>query len=167
MAEPALAAAVTGLQPSPQERGSCALHFAGRLRASGETVLVKVNVAPGQLWWTPALARDFPALIPHVYAAGEQVGGETPGWVVWEIVENGLHPGWQGREFDMLLEAGVAFQRAARTLAPAAQAAGVLGELRVTDLAAGLERGVRRGAPRPPGAPRTRHIVRRLRRRSA
>ena len=149
LSEPSLAAVVTDLQPNPQEWGSSALHFAAHLRATGEPVLVKLNVEPGQLWWTRALAREYPALIPHVYAAGKRVANEALGWVVWEIVENGLHPGWHGREFDMLLEAGVAFQRVARTLAPAAQAAGVLGELRVADLAADLERGVQRDAPGP------------------
>ena len=49
----------------------------------------------------------------------------------------------------MLLEAGVLFQQAARTLAPAARVAGVLNELRVDELAARLERGIRRGVPGP------------------
>ncbi len=70
---------------------------------------------------------------------------------LWERVPGGLYPGWQGREFDMLLEAGVKFQVASRTLADSAQAAGALNELRVEQLAEHIEQGVRRAAPGPAG----------------
>ena len=66
----------------------------------------------------------------------ERRSAQPPVYVARLLVD----PGWRGREFDLLLEAGVKFQIAARTLADAAQAAGVLHELRVGDLAAQMYR---------------------------
>jgi hypothetical protein len=149
LADPAITSVVSEIAPDPQMWGQSALHFAARRIDSGEPVLLKVNVPSDQLWWTRSLAHRYPELLPHVFAAGERVGDRSLGWIIWERVQGGLHPGWQGREFDMLLEAGVRFQVASRTLADAAQAAGVLHELRVETLAERLEQGVQRGAPGP------------------
>ena len=149
LAEPAITSVASEIKPDPQLWGSSGLHFSASHRYSGEPLLLKVNVAANQLWWTRVLADTHPSLLPRVYATGDRVGAERLGWVAWERVASGLHPGWQGREFDMLLEAGVAFQIASRELAPAAQAAGVLGELQVEQLASWLEQGIRRDAPGP------------------
>lgn len=149
LCEPAIANVVFDLAPDPQPWGSSALHFSARTMGSGAEALIKINVPRDQLWWTRSLAHSHPQLLPHVVAAGESIGGEQLGWVIWERVAEGLHPGWQGREFDMLLEAGVKFQVAARALADAAQAAGVLHQLRAEDLAERIEQGVRRAAPGP------------------
>ncbi len=149
LAEPAITSVVAEVAPNPQRWGSSALHFSARHRSSGESVLLKVNVPRDQLWWTRNLAQYYPELQPSVFATGELVGDERLGWIIWEQVHTGLHPGWQGHEFDLLLEAGVRFQVASRTLAYSAQAAGVLNELRVEDLGALIEQGVRRGAPGP------------------
>jgi hypothetical protein len=149
LAEQAITSLATEIAPEPQTWGHSALHFAARLRAAGEDVLLKVNVAPNQLWWTQQLAEKQPELLPRVFGTGEQLGAERLGWVLWERVGGGLHAGWQGREFTLLLEAGVAFQRIARSLAPLAQTAGILGELRMDELAQGMARGIERGAPGP------------------
>jgi hypothetical protein len=149
LAEPAITSVASEVEPDPQPWGRSALHFSARLVRSSEPALLKVNVAGDQLWWTRALAQEYPELLPCVYAAGERVGGESLGWVLWERVRGGLHPGWAGREFDMILEAGVRFQVASRTLAHSAQAAGALHELRVEALAERLEQGIRRAAPGP------------------
>lgn len=149
LAEPAITTVVEDIEAEPQLWGSSALHFAARDRANGEQVLLKLNVPPDQLWWTRALADHAPEQLPRVFATGEQVGTTRLGWVIWERVAEGLHPGWQGREFDMLLDAGVRFQRVARQLTPAAQAAGILHELRIDDLATQIEQGIRRDAPAP------------------
>ena len=147
LAEPAITSVVSGIEPDPQTWGQSALHFSARHIGSGEPVLLKVNVAKDQIWWTRELVQANPDLLPHVFAVGERVGDARLGWILWERVRGGLHPGWRGREFDMLLEGGVKFQIASRTLADSAQAAGVLSELRVEDLARLLEAGVRRAAP--------------------
>ena len=157
LAEPAITSVASELALDPQPWGQSGLHFSARLLESGEPALLKVNVARDQLWWTCSLAHAYPELLPRVFAAGERVGIENLGWVLWERVRNGLHPGWAGREFDMILEAGVRFQVASRTLAASAQAAGVLAELRVEDLAERLEQGVRRAAPGPAD-----HLLRRV-----
>jgi hypothetical protein len=149
LADPAIRRVASEIAPDPQPWGQSGLHFSARLTESGELALLKVNVARDQLWWTRSLAQTYPDLLPRVFAAGEQVGGVRLGWVLWEHVRNGLHPGWAGREFDMILEAGVQFQVASRTLAAAAQAATVLNELRLDDLVERLEQGVRRAAPGP------------------
>ena len=149
LAEPAITNLATGIEPDPQPWGASALHFSARLIASGQPVLLKVNVADEQLWWTRALAASFPEQLPQVFASGDRLGSERLGWVLWERVQGGLHPGWQGREFDMLLDAGVRFQIAARTLADSAQAAGAINELDEHDLAELLEQGVGREAPGP------------------
>jgi hypothetical protein len=149
LAEPAIGRVASEITPDPQPWGQSGLHFSARLIGSGAPALLKINVARDQLWWTRSLAHAFPDLLPRVFAAGEQVGGENLGWILWEPIRSGLHPGWAGREFDMILEAGVQFQVASRTLAADAQAAGVLNELRVEDLAEQIEQGVRRAAPGP------------------
>jgi hypothetical protein len=155
--EPAITSVASEIEPDPQPWGQSGLHFSARLIGSGEPALLKLNVGRDQLWWTRSLAQAYPELLPGVFATGERVGGESLGWILWERVRSGLHPGWAGREFDLILEAGVNFQVASRTLASSAQAAGVLAELRVEDLAERLEQGVRRGAPGPAA-----HVLRRV-----
>jgi hypothetical protein len=150
LAEPAITSVAAAIEPDPQLWGSSALHFSARHTDTGAPALLKLNVPADQLWWTRQLARAYPDLIPLVYASGDLAVAGL-GWVLWERVEGGLHPGWHGREFDMLLEAGVAFQRASRTLADAAREAGVLHTLRIEDLAEGLEQGLRQAAPGPAG----------------
>ncbi len=151
LAESAITNLATGIEPDPQPWGASALHFSARLIETGQPLLLKVNVADEQLWWTRHLARSFPTQLPEVFAAGDRLGSERLGWVLWERVQGGLHPGWQGREFDMLLDAGVRFQIAARTLADSAQAAGAINELHESHLAELLEQGIRRDAPGPAG----------------
>src|ERR1044071_4583929 len=100
LAEPTITSDVAELHPDPQLWGMSALHFSARHISSGESVLLKVNVPTDQLWWTRSLARAYPELLPHVFATGERLGDTQLGWVIWERVQGGLHPGWQGREFD-------------------------------------------------------------------
>lgn len=156
LAEPAIAQVAADLTPDPQSWGSSGLHFSARHPSSGAPMLLKLNVPADQLWWTKQLAQTQPTLLPHVYAAGE-LANEGLGWVLWERIAGGLHPGWHGREFDMLLDAGVSFQIATRNLAQLAEAAGVLHTLQVSDLAERLEQGINRAAPGP-----ARQVLRRL-----
>src|SRR5689334_14026054 len=102
LADAAITSVVSKIEPEPQTWGSSGLHFSARLRKSAEPVLIKLNVPRDQLWWTRSLAQSHPELIPRVFAAGADVGGERLGWVIWERGQEGLHPGWRGREFDML-----------------------------------------------------------------
>ncbi|MBK8797142.1 MAG: hypothetical protein IPM07_12705 [Anaerolineales bacterium] len=148
LAEPAITGIANMTRPEIQEWGSTALHFAATAIETGESLLVKVNVPQDQLWWTRELTKNCPELLPHVYATGTQLAGIPLGWTVWERVFSGLNPGWQGREFEMLLEADVKFQQAAKCLEQSAREAGVLHELNIEEVSRDLERGMSR---RPPG----------------
>jgi hypothetical protein len=149
LADPVIASLAEAIEPDPQIWGSSGMHFAARLVGSGEPALLKLNVPHDQRWWSAALGGAQPDLIPRIAGVGERVGDAPIGWLLSERVRNGLHPGWEGREFDMLLEAAIRFQIAARGLAARARAAGAVSELRLDDLAAAIDRGVRSGAPGP------------------
>jgi hypothetical protein len=115
-------------------------------RADGQPVLLKLGVGVEERHWMRVLALHAPDLVPTLFASGDRLGRAPAlalGWLVLERLPSGLHPGWRGEEFTMLLEAGVRFQAIARRLPP--------GPVRVVDEAAvrrGLERGL---ALRPPG----------------
>jgi hypothetical protein len=149
LAEEGITSVASQIELDAQQWGQSGLHFSALHEATGVPLLLKVNVARDQLWWTRLLAQHHPEQIPHIYASGERLGNETIGSVLWERVAGGLHPGWHGREFTMLLEAGVQFQLLARQHAADAAAAGVLHELRLTDLVRRLEAGIERAAPGP------------------
>lgn len=148
LTEPAVTSIANITRPEIQEWGSTALHFAASAIETGEPLIVKINVPEDQLWWTHEFTRICPELLPRVYATGTQLSGVPLGWIVWERISGGLNPSWQGREFDMLLEADVKLQRAARSLEQTARKAGVLRELSVEEVTRDLERGMSR---RPPG----------------
>ena len=80
LAEPAITSHVSDIQLDPQPWGQSALHFAGRHTRTGEQVLLKVNVAADQLWWTHALAHAHPQLLPRAMQprALEVVGQQPP-----------------------------------------------------------------------------------------
>lgn len=96
------------------EWGSSGLHFAGTWTASGTDVLLKVGVSPSQRWWTEAIAKEDPGLAPKLFASGSQLGDAELGWILSERLPGGLHSGWNGLEFGMLMAAGARFQRFAR-----------------------------------------------------
>lgn len=109
-AEPALAD-LADLADFPAEWGSSGLHFAGRWTPSGAEVILKVGVSRAQRWWTEAIAQGDPGLAPMLFASGSRLGGVDLGWILTERLPGGLHPGWGGLEFGMLLAAGARFQR--------------------------------------------------------
>jgi hypothetical protein len=149
LTEPGITGVAGQIELDAQQWGQSGLHFSARHHTSGRSLLLKVNVPHDQLWWTRRLAQQHPEQLPHVYASGERLGDETIGWVLWERVAGGLHPGWHGHEFTMLLAAGVQFQLLARQHASDAAQAGALHELRVANLAKRLQAGIDRAAPGP------------------
>ncbi|MFC7618770.1 hypothetical protein [Microlunatus sp. GCM10028923] len=96
------------------EWGSSGLHFAGRWTASGAEVILKVGVSPPQRWWTEKISEEDPGLAPTLFASGSQLGDVELGWILTERLPGGLHAGWDGVEFGMLMAAGARFQRFAR-----------------------------------------------------
>jgi hypothetical protein len=77
--------------------------------------VVKVPVPPQERQWLLRL-QDFENVVPRVYAHGETLGGYDMAWVVMERLPHGpLGHAWQGREFDLLVEAAGRFYAAATT----------------------------------------------------
>lgn len=98
---------------------SGALHLSGVWRATQAPVLIKLGINRNQLYWTQQMADADPGLVPLLYTSGERLGGLQIGWTVMERIEFGpLGPDRNGDEFEMLLEAAVRFQHAARTIKP-------------------------------------------------
>ncbi|WP_405063447.1 aminoglycoside phosphotransferase family protein [Kribbella sp. NBC_01505] len=107
--------ALAGLKPEAIPWGMSGMYFTGRW-PEGE-VLLKVGVSETQRFWSSVVAERDPGLAPRVLAAGDRLGGVELGWVVMERLPGGLHDGWGGAEFGLLMDAGVRFQALARTIA--------------------------------------------------
>lgn len=91
--------------------GTSGLHFTGKWAASSVEVVLKVGVSPAQRWWTEIIAKEDPSLVPMLYASGCRLGDTEIGWILTERLPGGLHSGWNGLEFGMLMAAGARFQR--------------------------------------------------------
>lgn len=118
-AEPALAPfAGSGLRSMPWGSGS--VHVTGTWSDADVEVVVKVGASPAQVAWTGELAHVEPTLVPRVFAGGNRLAGTDLGWLVLERLPHGLDGGWGGAEFEVLADAGVRFQRAARDVRLAA-----------------------------------------------
>jgi hypothetical protein len=125
-----------------QDWGTVGVHFRGRWGATGDPVLVKVGIGTRQLWWMRALAVRSPELVPRLYASGCRLGTLDVGWAVMErIADPG--PPRNGREFTLLLEAGVRFHAVARELD------GPASVVTQQEVRSWLEKGIAAGAPGP------------------
>jgi hypothetical protein len=121
------------------------LHFAGRWRATGTPVLVKLGLSANELYWTTHIAEAAPDLVPTLFAAGNQLGDLLLGWAAMEQIPYGpLGPLWQGHEFEMTLEAGVRFHEVA-----AAIPAGDTATVDASVLRSWLEEGLHLDPPGP------------------
>ncbi|WP_161606223.1 aminoglycoside phosphotransferase family protein [Microlunatus speluncae] len=145
-AEPALRG-LADLAVFGAEWGSSGLHFAGTWTASGVEVILKVGVSPAQRWWTEVIAREDPGLAPMLFGSGSQLGDIELGWTLTERLPGGLHPGWGGLEFGMLMAAGARFHQFARR-----HSAGPHSTTTVADVAAWIRSAIVRGAPGPAAA---------------
>jgi hypothetical protein len=122
--------------------GATGLFFAGRWH--GSDALLKVGVSASQRWWSTAIADRDPGLAPRVLASGSRLADAEVGWMLMERLPGGLHPGWGGREFGLLMDAGARFQRIARTMDPAPASA-----LTVDDVRSWITAAASLGAPGP------------------
>ena len=92
------------------------LHFSAREKSTGRPLIIKVGADERELYWTAQLARIAPDILPELLAMGHLTQGN---FMVFERIEyNALGPLWQGREFDLLLQAAVRFYRAAQEAEP-------------------------------------------------
>jgi len=81
---------------------------------NAQPVVVKLPVGPGERLWLERLqvAGD---VVPKLYAHGRSLGGYDLAWVVMERLPYGpLNLAWQGKEFDLLIEAVGRFYVAAQ-----------------------------------------------------
>lgn len=112
-AEPALSG-LADIAVFGAEWGTSGLHFTGKWTVSGVDVILKVGVSPSQRWWTETVAREDPGLAPMLFASGSRLSDTELGWILTERLPGGLHSGWNGLEFGMLMAAGARFHRFAR-----------------------------------------------------
>ncbi len=98
---------------------SSGVHVVGTWRATQTPVLIKLGMNMNQFYWTQQMAVIAPDLVPTLYASGEHLGELRVRWAVMERIAFGpLGPEWNGNEFEMVLDAAVRFQRAARHVEP-------------------------------------------------
>lgn len=126
------------------EWGTSGLHFAGKWTVSGADVVLKVGVSPSQRWWTQAIAKEDPGLAPMLFASGTQLGDTQLNWILTERLPGGLHSGWNGLEFGMLMAAGARFHRFARR-----HPTGPHSVTTTDEVAAWIRSAIGRGAPGP------------------
>jgi len=79
-------------------------------------VVVKLPVGPGERQWLVRLGEE-PNIVPRVFADGKALGGYDMAWVVMERLPYGpLGLAWEGKEFDLLVEATGRFYAAAKNV---------------------------------------------------
>jgi len=89
-------------------------HFVSTHPIKGTPVLLKIGSGLGECYWMEQISRTTNDVVPTVYATGSKLGDLEVGWLLLERIEAyDLGTGWQGNEFEMLLEAAARFQAAA------------------------------------------------------
>ena len=93
-----------------QEYGLRAVHLRGLHRETGQVVIIKVGTSARENSWCTELNRRAPDLVPGVYAAGSRLGEIDVHWLASEAIPYGpLGNSWNGREFELMLDAGIRF----------------------------------------------------------
>ncbi len=81
--------------------------------ATAQDVVIKLPVPPVERRWLKRL-QAAEHVAPRLYAHGDELKGYDLAWVVMERLDHGpLGPKWDGREFDLLVEAAGRFYAAA------------------------------------------------------
>ena len=100
-----------------QEYGLIAVHLRGLHRETGDRVIVKVGTSDCENYWSERLHSAAPDLVPRVYASGSRLGEIDVHWLVTEAIPFGpLGDAWNGKKFELMLDAGVRFYRAAKSI---------------------------------------------------
>jgi len=95
-----------------QEYGMAAVHLRGIHRKTGLVVIIKVGTSSRENSWTKKLHKVMSDLVPKVYASGAKLGNIKVHWMAMEAIPFGLGDSWKGKEFDLLLDAGIRFYQA-------------------------------------------------------
>ncbi len=81
-------------------------------RDQDQPVVVKLPVKPSERQWLVRLG-PMGDVAPRVYAHGDYLAGYDMAWVVMECLPHGpLSPAWDGKEFDLIVEAASRFYTA-------------------------------------------------------
>ena len=102
------------------QRGGALTGYANYCDEHGENhrVVVKLPVPPAERHWLVHL-QPHDHLVPRLFHHGDTLGGYDFAWVVMEALPHGpLGAAWQGKEFDMLIDAAARFYAATSTLPP-------------------------------------------------
>ena len=113
----AITAIASDIQPFLQEYGMVAVHLRGLHRKTGLVVIIKVGTSTRENFWCNELNRFAPDLVPKVYASGSRLGRIDVHWLALEAIPFGpLGSAWNGREFELLLDAGIRFYQQAEKI---------------------------------------------------
>ena len=128
-----------------QEYGLMAVHLRGLHRETGLVVIVKVGASAHENIWCRELHRLAPDLTPAVYGAGSRLGKIDVHWIASEAIPYGpLGTSWRGREFELMLDAGIRFYQHANLIEDPA-----LGVTTQAEVSGWLEGAIRRQCPGP------------------
>ena len=100
-----------------QDYGLIAVHLRGLHRVTGLVVIIKVGTSARENFWCIEIHRLCPDLVPRVYASGSRLGDIDVHWLASEAIPYGpLGDSWNGREFELMLDAGIRFYRQAKLI---------------------------------------------------
>ena len=139
-----------GFQRTPWNRtlrpglyGLIAVHLRGLHRVTGLVVIIKVGTSARENFWCIEIHRLCPDLVPRVYASGSRLGDIDVHWLASEAIPYGpLGDSWNGREFELMLDAGIRFYRQAKLIADPA-----LNVTTQTEVARWLDGAIRQRCP--------------------
>lgn len=135
----------TDLELFVQEYGLIAVHLRGFHRETGRRVIVKVGTSKRENYWSERLCSTAPGLAPKVYASGSRLGAIDVHWLASEAIPFGpLGDAWNGKEFELMLDAGIRFYRAAKSIEYPN-----LRETTLGDVVGWLQGALKRGCPGP------------------
>ena len=138
-------AIATNLELFVQEYGLIAVHLRGIHRETGGRIFVKVGTSICENYWSDRLCSTAPDLVPNVYASGSRLGGIEVHWLATEAIPFGpLGNSWNGKEFELMLDAGIHFYRAAKSIKHPN-----LSEINLSDVVGWLQGALKLGCPGP------------------
>lgn len=115
-ADPRTAGRLAEVQREPGFDQAASTFFSATWADTRMPTIVKLNVSPQELHWMRSLGEQTTNLVPQVLASGETLGHHDVRWLVLERLPHRLSGAWGDRLYDLLAEAAVRFQTAARAL---------------------------------------------------
>ena len=138
-------AIATDLELFVQEYGLIAVHLRGLHRTTRRRVIIKVGTSICENYWSNELCSIAPDLVPEIYASGSRLGEIDVHWLAAEAIPFGpLGDAWNGKEFELMLDAGVRFYKAAKSIERSN-----LRETTLGDVVGWLRGALNRGCPGP------------------